>query len=390
MQETNKVDLEDYVKEGTCSSCHEDPCVCEKEEKVKEDAFDKFAEWAEAVEQGKITDDQIEGLRQAVGELPDGKLELGPEGQTAFQFFSEFGLDDSDLEEKLKAAAELDPNSDALEAMKSWATENYPELLVALGISGSEEPAGPASAPAEPGSEVGAEPEQPPVAEEADPKAMIQEVAKIVKSFYNRDNPEVGPFRGGEGIALDVEKRISEMFGEEAGKHARMMAEKFMEKLTMEWESRHGRPAGNVDDSDGLARLKELLGNVKAKVESIDGPKKSDIPAYMRKEKGGDDWKVSHKDLEKEKERNISGSQGLAALKAKLGQVEGSGPKEKQKTPYRDINSPEYRKAADAQKAKMAADKKAEPGKELAKKIDQKKTNESEITDIRKLAGLAK
>lgn len=347
MQEANKVDLEDYVQEGTCSACHEDPCVCDKEEdKVKESAFDEFAEWAEAVEQGKVTDDQIESLKQAVAELPDGKLELGPEGQTAFQFFSEFGLEDSDLEEKLKAAADLDDSTDGLEVLKSWATENYPELLVALGISGTgeEEPGGPASAPAEPAPEVGAEPEQtaPAVegeeddeARQADPKAMIHEVAKIVKSFYNRDNPEVGPFRGGEGIALDVEKQISEKFGEKAGQQARMMAEKFMEKLTLEWESRHGRPAGNVDDADGLARLKELLGNVKQKVESIGGPKKSEVPAFMRKEKGGD-WKTSTQDLEKEKERNISGPEGLKALKAKMG------------------------------------------------------TNESEITSIMKLAGLAK
>lgn len=52
--------------------------------------------------------------------------------------------------------------------------------------------------------------------------------------------------------------------------------------------------------------------------------------------------------------------------------TEGSGPKEKQKTPYRDINSPEYRKAADKQKEKMAKDKAAEPGKALARKIKAK------------------
>jgi hypothetical protein len=53
--------------------------------------------------------------------------------------------------------------------------------------------------------------------------------------------------------------------------------------------------------------------------------------------------------------------------------AEVSGPKEKQKTPYRDINSPEYKAAADKQKEKMAKDKEAEPGKKLADKIDNKK-----------------
>jgi hypothetical protein len=48
--------------------------------------------------------------------------------------------------------------------------------------------------------------------------------------------------------------------------------------------------------------------------------------------------------------------------------TEGSGPKEKQKTPYRDINSPEYRAAADKQKQRMDKDKAAEPGKKMLSK----------------------
>jgi hypothetical protein len=50
------------------------------------------------------------------------------------------------------------------------------------------------------------------------------------------------------------------------------------------------------------------------------------------------------------------------------GVMEGSGPKEKQKTPYRDINSPEYRAAVDKQKQRMAKDKATEPGKKMLAK----------------------
>jgi hypothetical protein len=259
MQEANTVDLEDFVNEGTCSTCHCDPCECDDDDKeVKESVFDEFTEWAEAVEQGKLTDDQIESLKQAMNELPNGELELGIDGQTAFQFFSSFGLEDSDLENKLKSASELDAETDPIEVLQVWAQESYPELLVALGLSGTEAPAAePAPAPEVP-------PAQPPVAEGKEGN-VVQEVAKIVKSFYNRDNPEVGPFRGGEGIALDVEKQISEKFGEKAGQQARQMAEQFMEKLTMEWQQRHGE--SQVSNDDGLARLKELVGNIKAKVE---------------------------------------------------------------------------------------------------------------------------
>jgi hypothetical protein len=381
MQEANTVDLEEYVNEESdiCPDCKEDPCVCDKH--VKENAFNEFEEWAEATEQGKLTNDEIEALKTALNELPNGELELGPDGQTAWQFFSGLGLDDSDLEDKFKSAASLDPSADPIEVLKMWAQDSYPELLVALGLSGTGEEE-PAAAPAP---EVGAAPEAPPapeqpVAEGEGKGNMIQEVAKIVKSFYNRDNPEVGPFRGNEGIVLDVKKSISEKFGEEAGEQAAQMAEQFIQKLTMEWQQRHGK-TGPVEPTDGLARLKELVGNIKTKVESMgsqeeaynpnsvdaqnrrdleashekhlkvkaaDGDKnaqarldalaqkkermrndyndrmeregvdKSQVPAALRKEKGGD-WKVSTKDLEKEKTNSPTSSAGLARKKAELG-----------------------------------------------------------------------
>jgi hypothetical protein len=333
MSEANKVDLEDFVKE------EESDKVEEADSEVKESAFDQFESWAEAVEQGKLTDDEIQALKQALADQP--QLEL----TTAYNFFNEFGIDDSDLEDKFRQAAELDSSSDPMGVFQLWAQENYPELLVALGMSGTQAPAEPA--PVAPEQPVAEGPEDwtsnniakiligkgikydsakegelinaiggvmvnelgmdkklvrniisrdddfladtlsalhhmstdentdmvpPPGAMEEGEKegkgSMVQEVAKIVKSFYNRDNPEVGPFRGEEGIVIDVEKQISEKFGEDAGQQAGKMAEAFMKKLTQEWQAKHGQVANGQGD-DGLARLKELLGNVKAKVEGI-------------------------------------------------------------------------------------------------------------------------
>jgi hypothetical protein len=325
MQETNTVDLEEYVSEETdiCPDCKEDPCVCGTN--VKENAFSKFEEWAEATEQGQLTDDEIEALKQAMNELPNGELELGPDGQTAWQFFSGLGLTDSDLEDKFKSASELDPSADPMEVLKMWAQESYPELLVALGLTGSgqEEPSAemPPAAPAPV-----APPAEPPVAEGKEGN-MVQEVAKIVKSFYNRDNPEVGPFRGGEGITLDVKKQIAEKFGEEAGEQAAQMAEQFINKLTQEWQQRHGQ-VGNVEPTDGLARLKELLGNVKQKVESI-SPDKEDPPFDPdpprdgeRKDQFGNPIKHVAKHLAKQGMKQVQGSGGeLARLKELLGNV---------------------------------------------------------------------
>ncbi len=391
MQETNKIDLENYVEEGTCPKCHEDPCACENtEEDVKEDAFDAFEDWAEAVEQGKLTDDQIEDLKTAMAELPNGEMELGPDGQTAYQFFSQFGLEDSDLEEKLKAAAELDPTTDPTEVLQVWAQDNYPELLVALGLSGTSQPE--EQPPMEPPANPDPAPEQP-VAEGKDPKAIIQEVAKIVKSFYNRDNPNVGPFRGEEGIAIDVEKKISEKFGEDAGEQARHLAEKFMAKLTQEWNERHGRTDIPVNQDDGLARLKELIGNVKTKLEAIDpkNPKDYEKPAFMRKQDG--QAPLTMKDVDDKDNASPTTSAGLAKRKAELGMSENPQHSHQYKTTMKHADNPtvQQRMAAHDIKPGIAGYKdRVDMLKDLERTGKLKKEDQEAFETIMKLAGLAK
>jgi hypothetical protein len=154
------------------------------------------------------------------------------------RFFSEYGVESPELADNLKDQARINPQADPIkDVISPWAQqpenqEKFPGLSELLTSMAGEPAAQPAAAPTTP--------EQPqPVAEDRDMKAMIGEVARIVKSFYNRDNPNVGPFRSEEGIAIDVEKEISEKFGEEAGQHARVLAEKFMAKLTQEWAQRH-------------------------------------------------------------------------------------------------------------------------------------------------------
>lgn len=289
----------------------------DRDEEEPTNDFEKFESWAEAVEQGKLTDDQIQSLKSAIESLPDGKLELGPDGQTAWQFFSEFGLTDSDLEDKLKSAAGLDSQTDPLEVLQVWGQDHYPELLVALGMSGSQEPEAsePMTPPENPEPSTG---QEQPVAEGK--HDWIQEVAKLVKSRYNAANESVGPFNGYENIALDVKKEISEKFGDKLGEKAEMVAKQFMEKLTKEWEERHGKSATQaVDQDDGLARLKELLNNVKAKVETIDpkNPRDYEKPAYMRKQDG--QAPLTMKDVDDKDNASPTSSKGLAKRKAELG-----------------------------------------------------------------------
>jgi len=405
MSETNTVDLEEYVGEAAAPWEDEDKEDDKKDEptntkgsdgaehgghsrarhlarqaipkeKSAAESIDTFEEWAEATEQGKLTDDQIMALKQALEDLKatGNPLQLGPDGQTAIQFFSELGLDDADLKDKLEAATQLDPSGDGLEIMKLWAQENYPELLVALGMSGTGEEQPPEAAPPAPEAGAAPAPEQP-VAEGK--SSMVQEVAKIVKSFYNQSNESVGPFRAPENIALDCKKQISEKFGDKAGEQAYEMAEAFINKLTQEWHQKHGHiKSGPVDQGDGLSvdGLKEILGRIKQKVEGMgqpemegkddwhpskhvtdpqkkkelaphdkdvergsyadraayldaagvkrdqqheDGPKPSEVPAWKRKEQGK--APLTTQDLEKERDQSRTTKAGLDAHAAKVG-----------------------------------------------------------------------
>lgn len=72
----------------------------------------------------------------------------------------------------------------------------------------------------------------------------------------------------------------------------------------------------------------------------------------------------------------LKSAEARGGLKEEETVTEGSGPKEKQKTPYRDINSPASRAAADQQRKKMAKDAAAAPGKKLLGKIAAKNENE--------------
>ena len=323
MSEDNEVDLEEYVQ----TDDDEDSVA---ESSGPRDAFEEFERWAEAVEQGEdpeerdepeedgvegqeMTADQIAALKAALDSKEKDKtgqpiIPLGDGGEDAWMMFSSenTGITDEtkpgkklkDDLEKLYDATEGEGN--AMDVFIPWIKKYYPsgDLMNQLGIEDTSEPQQqlpapepqqPAAAPAPAAPAPAAAPAAPPAAppmpgqmpamenteQQMNPgvmedgrKAMIQEIAKCVKSFYNADNPDVAPFRTEEGVALEVKKKIEEMFGEEAGHHAETLAKQFMEKLTKQWEKKHGHVANGHGD-DGLARLKELLGNIKQKVESI-------------------------------------------------------------------------------------------------------------------------
>ena len=285
MSETNAVNLADYVGESEDDDDGEDwydsngrpnPHGAhdaaghyhpDRNTDESKDAFGAFEDWANATEHGELAQDQIKELQTAIEALPDGKLQLGNDGQTAIEFFADLIELYPELADKFKEQSSINPEADPIkDVLTPWATENYPKLVTALGLvdntAPQQTPAPEAGTeqPAEENEEAGGMPNKTMPTREA----VVKEVAKLVKSRFNEDNPEVGPFNGATNIALDIKKKCAEMFGEEVGNQAEGLAMQFMEKLSKQWEAEHG----SVED-DGLSRLKELLNNVKQKMEGI-------------------------------------------------------------------------------------------------------------------------
>jgi len=276
---SEKIELEDLVSEDDIDDFDDEDTP------VKEGIFREFEEWADATEKGELTDDQVEALKQALEQLPE-PLQLGPDGETAINFFSELGLDNEELNQNFEDEARIDSEADPMEdVFIPWAKENQPGLLDKLGINytdaegespepvtaaGAEQPPAPAAPAAPPPPPAGVEQ---PTTEMTQPEGrgtatvhgimtaesrsgMVKKIAEIVKSRFNEDNPDVGAFRDPENIATEVKKEISDRYGEEMGERAREMAEQFMEKLTRRWAKKHGK----VNDVDGLARIRKLSG----------------------------------------------------------------------------------------------------------------------------------
>jgi len=424
MREANTVDLEEYVEEGARPWETDDEADArEKDDDTSTDTkgsdgadhggqsrakhlakqampkegFEKFEEWAESTEKGTLTPDQLNNLKAAIEALPQG--EQGPEldSTAADAFFSnpDLGLvelpnfdefetslhDEQGRDEEIRATP--------IQLFQSWAKENNPALLAALGMEGGEAPpAAPEVPPAAP-----AAPEQP--VAEGSKGSMVQEVAKIVKSFYNASNESVGPFRGEEGIVIDVEKQISEKFGEKAGKQAGEMARTFMEKLTQQWHQKHGKVANGHQD-DGLARMMELVGNIKQKVEGMGQPEmEENNPQHSHQY----DTTMKHADNPTYQQRMAAHAikPGIAGVRDRIDMLKDLERTGKLKNAQEDsvdpVNVPAYIR------------KQKQPGQDLAKKsIDQKNKDSGakvwssprlpkesfELESIMKLAGLAK
>jgi hypothetical protein len=124
---------------------------------------------------------------------------------------------------------------------------------------------------------------------------------------------------------------------------------------------------------DEASKMKDDEKNMKESADQIDEVSRETLAAY--KNKASDARYRKTLPTPKLDKREAGVAMAMKKLDKKNEETEldeGSGPKQKQKTPYRDINSPESRAAASAQREKMASADKAEAGKKLLGKIKQK------------------
>jgi hypothetical protein len=261
MKETNTIDLESYVNQQN---------ETEIKEQSSKDAFEEFEQWAEAIENGELEQTEVERL---TAELP--KLTLGPNGTVAFETLSDIlNLDSEDEDvmelqnalEKLSQENPTDQEGLVLDVFKGWVMLKHPEWVDQLEpVLGPPEPKEePAAEPAttEPAAAAPEQPTTQPVAESAKGQ-MVEKIAEIIKSRFNLSNETVAPFRGKEGILLDVEKACKEEFGDKMDEamlgKIRHLAERYMEKLTDMWEEKHGKMApGNHEEMEDIRRLAGL------------------------------------------------------------------------------------------------------------------------------------
>ena len=226
MQETGEIELENYVSEDDADESSIEEEMSQTQEKSASESFDYFEEWAESVTEGTLEPDTIMALKDL---LDNGLSYGGPDATGAIEALQGIGINNEDLENALKANAQLNSEGDPKATILSWLMKDDPEAAQELGAEPAAEPAPvpveePAPAPVEEPAPAPVE-EPAPVAEMGDDSmdneepnykqpTSLREIAEVVKSFYDK---ETGKFPKGEtGVVIHCKK----MFGDKGGQLA--------------------------------------------------------------------------------------------------------------------------------------------------------------------------
>jgi hypothetical protein len=270
------------------------------------DPFEKFESWAMNLgEASGITSEDDEERSMAVQHLQklmNEEFPAGVDGSNAIESIKGI-IEDPSLFKEIKDAATEDPQADIRPLIRAWLEENAQGSLEDIDFGDTTLP----------GEEE--------VEEKFDPSTTKHtpytpdQIRKYNKWANLNGQMEYDPDRMFPGSVGDKMIFVGNKGAESIPVEVVALDPDYPEGVKIRsldgsdipgW----GEPEAEIDwmTSKNVPILKPMQG------ESDDdrySAKKSDIPAYQRKAKGGDDWKLTQKDLEKEKERNISSKEWL-------------------------------------------------------------------------------
>jgi hypothetical protein len=360
MQENNStVDYDDIVA-MTTESVNDEAEVDLEEDSV--DQFTQFENWVMNLGEDSAIASQDPQEQQAaireMQELVGQTFPAGVNGDNAIPALRGL-IDDPSFLVKIKEASMQDPDADVRGIVQEWLGEIAPDVLDTLDfgdytntapVEGIEEAAS--------GGDYEIDGEMATVEFVRDEsgavqvtKVMIgstditaiQDLNEIANNIDENDESPVEDYylildidveaeysaaeRGarefGSGMQLEPDypaySEISSITAYGNGQSVSLSTDDFPESIQDQIQEIADKQHSDDDDFDIPDNYDRYEG-----VEEADGPNKSDIPAFKRKEKGGDDWKMSTKDLDDERTKSPTSSAGLARKKKELGMGESS------------------------------------------------------------------
>jgi hypothetical protein len=314
MQENdNSIDYDDIVEMTS-----EDEDVQESTDNDTYDPFSQFEEWAMTLgERSAIQDpDQQDSAIRELQELVGQRFPAGVDGTNAVQSL-EGVIDDPALIKIIEQSAKEDNNVDVRPLVKQWLENNVPELLDEIDFGDMQEP----------NERIGEDDMTEAAAEFKKGDRVLYNNKPYVVYAVDRDAPDtvylqkpegggtMAAYTGGGDVKPDPEfqsKSAQADHGFKKGDKVRFKG-KNDEFIIYNLAASGDNPdtvylqvPGKTATQAAAANSLELIAS-----ETDHGAKKSDVPAALRKSKDSKDWKMSTKDLAKEKERNISSSEWL-------------------------------------------------------------------------------
>jgi hypothetical protein len=308
MQEDSEIDYDDIVD---MTSVDDEPIHESTEEDY--DPFAQFEEWAMTLgERSAIQEpDQQESSITALNQLMGQEFPAGVDGVNAIESLSGI-IEDPSLFSAIKQAAKSDPETCVRPLVKQWLESNTPELLDSIDFGDTTEENFEGIYQEENMSNIG------------DTNTQYGQFDLVLNGWHN---PKFDPSDTDNDIGEEIPIGINYTASEEGSYYPANQEQpaenpdlniEFTEIIDLET----GEDITDQVDADELSEYLIRNEYVEASGQDYDmesreddygdnhRPKKSDVPAAIRKSKGGD-WKTTPSDIRNDRAKNMSSSEWI-------------------------------------------------------------------------------